>query len=128
MYSIDIIKSSIKLYFKLEQQNIIGKERIKIINSTFDLHINTLYRWINIYYNYYNNTFSFNQYNTHFKYNNIKINYEIEQFIINSIDSNNNFNIKIIKKNIKNKYNILLSKPTIYNVLHKNNLTYIVIK
>jgi transposase len=124
MYSIDIIKSSIKLYFKLEQQNIIGKERIKIINSTFDLHINTLYRWINIYYNYYNNTFSFNQYNTHFKYNNIKINYEIEQFIINSIDSNNNFNIKIIKKNIKNKYNILLSKPTIYNVLHKNNLTY----
>ena len=66
MYSIDIIKSSIKLYFKLEQQNIIGKERIKIINSTFDLHINTLYRWINIYYNYYNNIFSFNQYNTHF--------------------------------------------------------------
>ena len=124
MYSIDIIKSSIKLYFKLEQQNIIGKERIKIINSTFDLHINTLYRWINTYYNYYNNIFSFNQYNTHFKYNNIKINYEIEQFIINSIDSNYNFNIKIIKKNIKNKYNILLSKSAIYNVLHKNNLTY----
>ena len=42
MYSIDIIKSSIKLYFKLEQQNIIGKERIKIINSIFDLHINNL--------------------------------------------------------------------------------------
>ena len=124
MYSIDIIKSSIKLYFKLEQQNIIGKNRIKIINSIFDLHINTLYRWINIYYNYNNKTFSFNHYNTHFKYNNIKINHEIEQFIINSINSNNNFNIKNIKKNIKNKYNISLSKPTIYNVLHKHNLTY----
>lgn len=51
MYSLDIVKSSIKLYFKLEKENIIGKNRIKIINSTFDLHINTLYRWINLYNN-----------------------------------------------------------------------------
>ncbi len=126
MYSIDIIKSAIKLYLKLEKQSIIGKERLKIINSTFDLHINTLYRWIKLY--YHNNTFSFDKYKTHFSYNNVKINYEIEQFIVNSIDKNNNFNIKNIKKNIKNKHNISLSKSTIYNVLHKHNLTYKKIK
>ena len=39
MYSIDIIKSSIKLYFELEKKNIIGKDRIKIINSVYDFHI-----------------------------------------------------------------------------------------
>ncbi len=44
MYSIDIIKSSIKLYFGLENKNIIGIERIKIINLVYDFHINTLYR------------------------------------------------------------------------------------
>ena len=126
MYSIDIIKSAIKLYFRLEKQNIIGKDRIKIINSTFDLHINTLYRWIKLYYN--DGTFLFDQYKTHFSYNNVKINYEIEQFIIKSIDINNNFSIKNIKKNIKNKYIISLSKSTIYNVLHKHNLTYKKIK
>lgn len=60
----------------------------------------------------------------HYKYNNIKINYDIEQFIINSIDSNKNFNIKKIKKSINEKFNILLSKSTIYNVLHKHKLTY----
>lgn len=43
MYTIDIIKSSIKLYFELGKKNIIGKERIKIINSVYDFHINTLY-------------------------------------------------------------------------------------
>ena len=138
MYSLDIVKSSIKLYFKLEKENIIGKNRIKIINSTFNLHINTLYRWINLYKNSNelnnesnndlndsnNLSFSFDQYNTHYKYNNIKINYDIEQFIINSIDSNKNFNIKKIKKSINEKFNILLSKSTIYNVLHKHKLTY----
>ena len=124
MYSLDIIRSSIKLYFKLEQQNIIGNERLKIINSTFDFHINTLYKWIKLYYNSDNNTFLFDKFNTHFTYNNLKINYDIEQFIINSIDNNHNFNIKKIKNNIKAKFDIILSKSSIYNVLHKHNLTY----
>ena len=82
------------MYFELEKKNIIGKERIKIINSVYDFHINTLYRWIYIYYNY-------DEYNTNFTYNNIKITYDIEQFIIKSIDGNNNFNIKKIKKILK---------------------------
>ncbi len=43
MYTTDIIKSSIKLYFELGKKNIIGKERIKIINLVYDFHINNLY-------------------------------------------------------------------------------------
>ncbi len=128
MYSIDNIKSSIKLYFGLENKNIIGIERIKIINLVYDFHINTLYRWINIYYNYNDKSIIMNEYNTNFTYNNIKITYDIEQFIIKSIDDNNNFNIKKIRKNIKTKFNTSLSKSSIYNVLHKHNLTYKKIK
>ena len=44
MYSIAIIKSSINLYFKLKKDNIIGKKRIKYIEQTFNIHINTLYK------------------------------------------------------------------------------------
>ena len=44
MYSIDIIKSCINLYFKLKNENIIGKQRIDFIKSTFNIHINTLYK------------------------------------------------------------------------------------
>ena len=56
------------------------------------------------------------KYNTKFTYNNIKITYDIKQFIIKSIDGNNNFNIKKIRKNIKTKFNTSLSKSFIYNV------------
>jgi transposase len=122
MYSIEIIKASINLYFKLLKNNIIGKNRIDIIKKTFNIHINTLYNWINKYYN--NNIFDFNNYKTNYKYNNIKITSNIEQFIIKSIETNNNFNIRLIQKNIKNKFNIYISISSIYYVLHKNNLTY----
>ncbi len=47
------------------------------------------------------------EYNTNFTYNNIKITYDIEQFIIKSIDGNNNFNIKNIKTKFKNETRIL---------------------
>ena len=67
---------------------------------------------------------NFSNYKTYFKYNNKKITHSIETFIINSIDNNNNFNIRKIKLNIKNKFNIQISKSSIYFVLHKNNLTY----
>jgi len=122
MFSIDIIKSSINLYFKLKKENIIGKKRIDIITSTYNIHINSLYNWIKLYYK--SNSFDFSLYKSNFKYNNFKITSQIENFIINSIDSNNNFNIKKIKTNILNIFNISLSKSTVYYVLHKNNLTY----
>ena len=35
MYSIDIIKASINLYYKLEQQSIIGIKRNNIITNVF---------------------------------------------------------------------------------------------
>lgn len=124
MHSISVIKSSINLYFKLKKDNIVGKKRIKYIEHTFNIHINTLYNWINKYYNSNNNTFDFSTYKTNFKYNNLKINPSIEKFVLCSIDSNNNFNIKKIKINIKNKFNTVLSKSSIYHILHKNKLTY----
>jgi len=37
------------------------------------IHINTLYNWINKYYNSETNTFNFSQFKTNFKYNNTKI-------------------------------------------------------
>ena len=83
-----------------------------------------MYNWINKYYNKNTKLTSFINYNTKYKYNNVKINVDIEQFIIKSIDCNNNFNIKQIQKHIKNKFNISLSKSSIYYVLHKHNLTY----
>jgi transposase len=124
MYSTDIIKTAINLYVKLKNKNIIGTERIKFINSVFNIHINTLYKWLNKYYDKNSNTINFITYKTNFKYNNTKIILPIEQFIISSINDNNNFNINKIKSNIQNKFNITLSKASIYYVLHKNNLTY----
>jgi len=124
MYSIHIIKSSINLYFKLENINIIGKERSNIITSVFKIHINTLYNWIKTYYNKTSKTFDFTKYKSNFKYNNLKLTSKIEAYIINSIDKNNNFNVKNIRKNIYNAFNLSLSKSTIYFVLHKHNLTY----
>ena len=80
---IDIIKSAIQLYYKFKKDNIIGKQRINYIKSIFNIHINTLYNWINIYYIKHSNTFNFINYRTNFKYNNLKITFDIEQFIIN---------------------------------------------
>ena len=124
MYSKDIIKSAIILYYKLQKERIIGKKRIEIIKNVFNIHINTLYNWNKTYYNKKTNIFDFSLYKTNFKYNNLKITNQIELFVINSIDINNNFNIKKIKNNIKINFNIILSKSSIYHILHKNNLTY----
>lgn len=124
MYSIDIIKSSINTYYELEKKQIIGKQRIKFINNIFNIHINTLYNWINIYYNKNTKLFNFLKYKSNFKYNNTKITNEIELFIINSVDKNNNFNIKSIKKHIIDNFKISLSKSSIYHILHKHKLTY----
>jgi adenylate cyclase class IV len=98
MYSINIIKSCINLYFKLKNDNIVGKKRIKYINNVFNVHINTVYNWINKYFDINTHNFNFSNYKTNFKYNNIKITPIIETFIINSINNNNNFNIRKITK------------------------------
>ena len=67
MYSIDIIKSSINLYFKLKDDDILGKKRIKYIQTTCNIHINALYNWINRYYDLNTQTFNFDTFKTKFK-------------------------------------------------------------
>lgn len=124
MYTIDIITSTIKTYFELENKNITGKERIDLIFSIFSVHINTLYGWIKKYYNKITKIFDFSTFKTKYHSNNTKLTDDIELFIINSIDHNNNFNVKHIINQIATLYDTKLSKSTIYQVLHKNNLTY----
>ena len=124
MYSIETIKSCIKLYYQLANNKIIGQNREKIIKNVFNIHMNTLYNWIKLYYNKITKTFDFSTFKTKFKYNNTKITAEIEYFIINSLDLNNRFNIKKIKHNIFNNFKIKISKPTIYHVIHKHNFTF----
>lgn len=43
MYSIDIIKAIINLYYKLQKEGIKGYKRINFIKNTFNVHINTVY-------------------------------------------------------------------------------------
>lgn len=118
MYNIDIIKSAINIFKELSKKNIKGYKKINFIKNTLGCHINSIYNWINKFKNLHLNTFNKS------KYNNVKVTDEIEIFILNSITKFNTFNIKKIKSNIKKKFNIILSRTTIYNVLHKNNLTY----
>ncbi len=49
MYSVDIIKAIIKLYYKLKIVNIKGSKRKNIITSSFSIHINILYNWLKKY-------------------------------------------------------------------------------
>ena len=118
MYSIDTIKNTIKLFHELKKNNFKGYKLINFIKNSIGCHITTVYNWIKQYddFNFYN----FNK----SKFNNKKITEQIEKFILNSISNFNTFNIKKIKKDIINNFNVSLSKQSIYYVLHKNNLTY----
>lgn len=118
MYSIDTIKNTIKLFYQLKKNNFKGYKLNNFIKNSIGCHITTVYNWINQY-----GDLNFNNFNKS-KFNNNKITEEIETFILNSISNFNTFNIKKIKKNINNIFNVSLSKQSIYNILHKNNLTY----
>ncbi len=123
MYSKEIIKSAVTMYYSLQSRNIIGKIRNNLITTAYEIHMNTLYNWIKTYYCKNTKTFNFNEYKTKYKYNNTKITKEIEDFIIKSIDSNNQFKVRSIRKNIKKTFKTELSKSTIYHVFHKHGLT-----
>ena len=118
MYSIDTVKNTIRLFNQLKKNNFKGYKLINFIKNSIGCHITTVYNWINQYGDL--NFFNLNK----SKFNNKKITEEIEKFILSSISKFNTFNIKKIKKNIINNFNVLLSKQSIYHVLHKNNLTY----
>ena len=118
MYSIDTIKNTIKLFHELKKNNFKGYKLINFIKNSIGCHITTVYNWIKQY-----DDFNFSNFNKS-KFNNKKITEQIEKFILNSISNFNTFNIKKIKKDIINNFNVSLSKQSIYYVLHKNNLTY----
>ena len=115
MYSNYTKNSIINIYNELKNYNIIGQKRKDFITTIFNVHINSVYNWINTRYAVKN---------LRKKYENIKITSTIEHFILNSINNNPIINIKTIKKNILMNFNILLSVSSIYYVIKNNNLTY----
>ena len=115
MYSNYTKNSVINIYNELKNYNIIGQRRKDFITTTFNIHINSVYNWINTRYAVKN---------LRKKYKNIKITSTIEHFILNSINNNPIINIKTIKKNILMNFNISLSVSSIYYVIKNNNLTY----
>ena len=115
MYSNYTKNSVINIYNELKNYNIIGQRRKDFITTTFNIHINSVYNWINTRYAVKN---------LRKKYKNIKITSTIEHFILNSINNNPIINIKTIKKNILMNFNISLSISSIYYVIKNNNLTY----
>ena len=119
MYNIDIVKSAMKLFNILTQQNIKGYKKCNMIINTFNIHINTFYNWIK---KYKNNNFS--SYNIKKIYKNTKITDEIILYIIEFVNVHKSISVKQIRINIKNKFSINISISMIYFILHKNNLTY----
>lgn len=114
MYSYEFRYLVVNLYFQLEKNNIVGNERIKIIRKCVSkqFHINSLYNWIK---------------NIDIKkrnFYNFKITDDIEKFIIDSLNSNNFISAKKIKILIKDKFNVSLSKTSIYSIYKKNNFTF----
>lgn len=110
MYDLKLRDICINVYNQLIKYNIKGIERKKFISDTFNLHINSLYNWIKK--DNYDNKIN--------KYKNHKIDYVIENYIINIF--NNETNIKNIKKLIKNNFNVILSYKDILCVMKCNNL------
>lgn len=102
----------INVYNQLSKYNIKGIEKKQFITNTFNLHINSLYNWIK------KNT----KINNNNKYLNIKIDFIVEQIVIDYF--NKKFKINEIKKNVKDKINVSLSYKDILCILKTNNLKY----
>ena len=175
---IEIKKSAIKLYYTLKNNGIKGKQRINIIETTFSIHITSLYNWIKdpdinientinkdvnkdinknieqliidciinschkfssinklkkfINFNFKKNL-SYKCIAYYLKINNLKcfnnkISPEIEKFIISNIKLNKILTAKDNIELVKNKFNIIMSDTSIYNIYKKYNLTFKKIK
>ena len=114
MYSFEYKQVIINLYHELKINKIIGEERIKIImkitNNKFS--ISSLYNWLK----------KINHIKR--KYINFKITNDIEKFIILKLNENKFITTKQIKILVKDKFNVELSKTSIYNIYKKNNFTF----
>lgn len=147
MFSNESKINIIVMYYTLKINKIIGKTRIQILTTTFNIHMHTIYNWITIFVKSNNDISNFistlNKNNIHLlheklklsillhysqnptysKYSNKKITSDIEKFIVSSITQNCKITVKTLRTNIKSKFNVDISKGSVYVILHKNNLT-----
>ena len=112
MFDKDIKNSAIKLYNNIKHLfNINGKDRIKLIEDTFNCNIKTLYVWKKEKDNIHKNIY----------YNKI-ITQSIVDDVIYSINSLKLTSIDKIKKYINNLHKTTLNFKTITYILKINNL------
>lgn len=112
MFDINIKKSAIKLYNNIKNLfNINGKDRIKLIEDTFNCNIKTVYVWKKENDNNHKNT-----------YKNINITQDIVDDIFNCVNKLKLTSIDKIKKYINNKFNTTLNYKTFAYILKINNL------
>ena len=110
-YNNETKKSIIKLYHSLKKNDIKGKKRIDIIESTYYIHITTLYNWMN------DSNINNIDINKNITYN---IDETIEQFIIDSYHKFSSINK--FKKYINSCLNTSISYKKCAYYLKKNNL------
>ena len=114
MFNIEFRTMIVNLYHQLKLNNINGYKRINIIMNitNFKFHINSLYNWIK---------------NIQIKkrsFHNFKITNDIENFIIDKLTHNQFITTKQIKFLIKQKFNVILSKTSIYSIYKKNKFSF----
>ena len=120
----------LKIYYLLHETYTSNEIRV-ILHKNFNVSLSTIYLWISEINFQYTDIKEFiekiknNKNNkTYKKYKNIKITEEIELFIVDTIIANNQYTAKKLKTLVKNKFNVCLSLPTIYHILHVNKFSY----
>jgi transposase len=117
----------LQIYNLLHESYTSNKIR-EILCKKYNVSLSTIYLWISEYnfqdINIKKFVENYKKYKTYKKYKNIKITKEIESFIIDTIIANNQYSAKKLKILVKNKFNVCLSLPTIYHILHVNNYSY----
>ena len=110
IYSIDTKLSLINFY---------NSELFTIVNALYIFNISksTLYNWINLY-----NEQLLHVSNNRSTYKS-KISPPIHKYIITYVTKKVSFNIKNLRRYIRNIFNVFVSKSSIYRILAINNIT-----
>jgi len=114
-YSIEIKECCIKTHRELKKLGFEGYSLYNKLKNIFKCFKLSIQKWI---YKLNNYTF-FNKNNKTTKYTK-----EHENFIVDLDTNNKTIKCKKIKKELSIKFNLSLSKTTIYKILKNNNLTY----
>ena len=112
MYSFDLISRVLNIYNNRSTHNL----SISDIISIFNISKSTLYNWVNGKYFISNNKRYFNKQSYQCPDNYIRY---ITKFVL----SNPQFIMKQLLCNIKNIFDVTVSKQSIYNILKKHNIT-----